>query len=212
MSIHDVSHTLRRGKPLAEAAGALILIHGRGADAEDIAGLADYLPAENLAVLAPQATQFTWYPQRFFVPLEENEPWLSSALQVVDQLVNQAREAGIPDERIGIAGFSQGGCLALEYAHRNPQRYGLIAGMSSALIGPQGISRKPADLLETPVLLACADHDPHIPLPFVEESAGILSRSNAALTKQIFRGYDHTVFPEEIAWLGERISGWKKGR
>jgi phospholipase/carboxylesterase len=82
---------------------------------------------------------------------------------------------------------------------------------SSALIGPQGIARKSADLLQTPVLLACADHDPHIPLPFVEESAGILSRSNAMLTKQLFGGYDHTVFPEEIAWLTERISGWKKG-
>ena len=211
MSIHDVSRTLRRGKPLAEATGALILIHGRGADANDIVGLADYLPAQTLAVLAPQATQFTWYPQRFFVPLEENEPWLFSGLTLIDQLVNEARAAGIPDERIGLAGFSQGGCLALEYAHRNPRRYGLVAGLSSALIGPQGISRTPADLLQTPVLLACADHDPHIPLPFVEESSGILSRSNAALTKQIFRGYDHTVFPEEIAWLSERISGWKKG-
>lgn len=211
MSIHDVSQTLRRGKPLAEAAGALILLHGRGATAEDIAGLSGYLPAGDLAVLAPQATQFTWYPQRFFVPLEENEPWLSSALAWVDRLVNEAREAGIPDERIGIAGFSQGGCLALEYAHRNPRRYGFVAGLSSALIGPGGVSRKPADLLETPVLIACADHDPHIPLPLVEESAGILAASNAALTKQIFRGYDHTVFPEEIAWLTARISGWNKG-
>jgi predicted esterase len=211
MSIHDVSRTLRRGKPLAEADGALILVHGRGATADDIAGLADYLPAGNLAVLAPQATQSTWYPQRFFLPLEENEPWLSSGLALVDRLVSEARESGIPDERIGIAGFSQGGCLALEFAHRNPRRYGFVAGLSSALIGPQGISRKQSDLLETPVLLACADHDPHIPLPFVEESAGILSRSNAALTKQIFRGYDHTVFPEEIAWLSGRISGWKKG-
>ncbi|MCW1887243.1 alpha/beta fold hydrolase [Luteolibacter flavescens] len=210
MSIHDVSRTLRRGKSLADASGVLILLHGRGADAEDIAGLAGYLPADDLAVLAPQATQFTWYPQRFFVPLEENEPWLSSALALVDQLVSEARAAGIPEERIAIAGFSQGGCLALEYAHRNPRRYGLIAGLSSSLIGPPGVERQPADLQQTPVLVACADHDPHIPLPLVEESVEILSRSNTALTKQIFRGYDHTVFPEEIAWLSERISGWKK--
>lgn len=211
MSIHDVSRTLRRGQPLAAAAGALILLHGRGADAHDIAGLADYLPAENLAVLAPQATQFTWYPQRFFVPLEENEPWLSSGLELVDQLVNEVRAIGIPDERIGIAGFSQGGCLALEYAHRNPRRYGLVAGLSSALIGPAGVSRASSDLSGAPVLLACAERDPHIPLPFVEESAGILARSNASLTKRIFRGGDHTVFPEEIEWLRERISGWKMG-
>lgn len=208
MNLHDPSHTLRRGKPLAEAKGALILIHGRGAPAEDIAGLANYLPVEGLAVLAPSAHQNTWYPNRFFVPLEENEPWLSSGLALVGSLVEEARAAGIPDDRIGIAGFSQGGCLALEYALRQPRRYGFVAGMSSALIGPAGIDRKPADLLETPVLLACADHDPHIPLPYVQESAAILSRSNASFTEQIFRGYDHTVFPEEIEWLAARITEW----
>lgn len=209
MRLHDPAQTLRRGEPLAEARGVLILIHGGGAPAEDIAGLANYLPVENLAILAPSARENTWYPNRFFVPLEENEPWLSSGLDLIDSLLGEARAAGIPDDRIGIAGFSQGGCLALEYAVRHPRRYGFVAGMSSALIGPAGIPRKTADLLETPVLLACADHDPHIPLPYVEESAGILSRSNAALTKQIFRGCDHTVFPEEIEWLAARIKEWR---
>jgi predicted esterase len=209
MKLHDPSRTLRRGKPLPEANGVLILIHGRGAPAEDIADLAKYLPVGELAIFAPSAHQNTWYPNRFFVPLEENEPWLSSGLAVISSLVDEARAAGIPEERIGIAGFSQGGCLALEYAFRHPRRYGFVAGMSSALIGPAGIARPPADFLETPVLLACADHDPHIPLPFVEESAEILSHSNTIFTKQIFRGYDHTVFPEEIEWLAERLTEWK---
>lgn len=208
MNLHDPSQTLHHGVPLAEAKGVLILIHGRGAPAEDIAGLANDLPVDGLTVLAPSARQSTWYPNRFFAPLEENEPWLSSGLALIASLVGEARAAGIPDERIGIAGFSQGGCLALEYAVRHPRRFGFVAGMSSALIGPAGIDRKRTDLLETPVLLACADHDPHIPLPYVEESAGILSRSNAALTKQIFRGYGHTVFPEEIEWLSARLKSW----
>jgi predicted esterase len=209
MKLHDPSRTLRRGKPLAEAKGALILIHSRGADADDIAGLADYLPARNLAVLAPAATQNTWYPQRFFLPLEENEPWLSSALEVVGALVKEATDAGIPHEKIGIAGFSQGGCLALEYAARNPRKYGFVAGLSGALIGPQKIPRGPADLLGTPVLVACAENDPHIPLPFVEESAEILTGFKADVTKLIFRGYDHTVFPEEIDWLTKRLAAWE---
>ena len=85
----------------------------------------------------------------------------------------------------------------------------VASAVSPPRLRDAGISRAASDLLQTPVLLACADHGPHIPLPFVEESAGILSRSNAALTKQIFRSYDHAVFPEEIAWLSERISGWK---
>lgn len=208
MTLHDPTRTLKRGTPLDKAQAALILIHGRGADAEDIAGLANYLPAQGLAVLAPEAQQHTWYPQRFFVPLQENEPWLSSGLDLVDKLVAEIHAAGIPYERIGIAGFSQGGCLALEYALRNPRRYGFIAGMSSALIGPLKTPRAKADLLGTPVLIACAENDPHIPLSFVEESAGILAESGTDLTKQIFRGYDHTVFPEEIEWLSEQMAAW----
>lgn len=208
MTLHDPTRTLKRGTPLDKAQAALILIHGRGADAEDIAGLANHLPSQGLAVLAPEAQQYTWYPQRFFVPLQENEPWLSSGLDLVDKLVAEIHVAGIPYERIGIAGFSQGGCLALEYALRNPRRYGFIAGMSSALIGPLKTTRAKADLLGTPVLIACAENDPHIPLPFVEESAGILAESGTDLTKQIFRGYDHTVFPEEIEWLSEQMAAW----
>lgn len=209
MKLHDPSRTLRLGKPLAEAKGALILIHGRGANAEDIAGLASYLPAGNLAVLAPEATQNAWYPQRFFLPLEENEPWLGSALELVDHLVKEATDAGIPYSKIGIAGFSQGGCLALEYASRHPRKYGFVAGLSSALIGPQKVPRASADLQGTPVLVACAENDAHIPLPFVEESAGILSGFKADVTKQIFRGYDHTVFPEEIEWLAKQLGSWE---
>ena len=208
MNLHDPSRTLKRGTPLAQAKAALILIHGRGADAEDIAGLANYLPSRDLAVLAPEAQQHTWYPQRFFVPLEENEPWLSSGLDLIDKLVSTVHESGIPQERIGIAGFSQGGCLALEYALRNPRRYGFIAGMSSALIGPLKTPRAKADLQGTPVLIACAENDAHIPLPFVQESAEILAASGTDLTKQIFRGYDHTVFPEEIRWLQEKMEVW----
>ena len=208
MTLHDPSRTLKRGTPLNKAQAALILIHGRGADAEDIAGLASYLPSQGLAVLAPEAQGHTWYPQRFFVPLQENEPWLSSGLELIDKLVSDIHAAGIPHERIGIAGFSQGGCLALEYALRNPRRYGFIAGMSSALIGPLKTPRAKADLQGTPVLIACAENDAHIPLPFVEESAEILATSGTDLTKQIFRGYDHTVFPEEIQWLGSQMEAW----
>ena len=208
MKLHDPARTLRLGKQPAEAKAALILLHGRGAGADDIAGLAEYLPARDLAILAPAATQNTWYPQRFFVPLAENEPWLSSALDLVESHVAELHSAGIPYEKIGIAGFSQGGCLALEYASRHPRRYGLVAGLSSALIGPPGLSRQPADLSGVPVLVACATQDAHIPLPLVEESIGTLRGFGAEVTRQIFPGYDHTVFPEELEWLSARMAAW----
>jgi len=210
MLIHDANHTLYFGTRLDEARGAIILIHGRGASAEDIAGLSEALPAEGLSFLVPDALHGTWYPQRFFVPLQENEPHLSSGLELIGHLIAEIKEAGIPLERVAIVGFSQGGCLGLEYAFRNPGRYGFVAGLSSALIGPAGTPRPETDLQQTPVLVACAEGDPHIPLPFVEESVRTLSASNADVTRQIFPGYDHTIFPEEIEWLAAHIKAWSK--
>src|SRR5882757_2873882 len=113
--LHDIKGTARFGSPLSQAQGAVILVHGRGSSPHDIAGLADVIPGGGLAFLAPAATGGTWYPQRFLAPLERNEPWLSSALNVIDQLVAEALAAGIASERIGLAGFSQGACLVLEY-------------------------------------------------------------------------------------------------
>jgi predicted esterase len=205
MQLHDMKATLRFGISLARARTAIVMLHGRGSSAEDIAGLADNLAGKDCAFLVPSARQGTWYPQRFMVPTEQNEPWLSSGLAVVDQLFQEATGAGLPSERVGLVGFSQGGCLALEYAARNPRRYALVAGLSSALLGPIDTVRAVSDLHSTPVLLGCAAMDPHIPLDFVEKSATDLTQLNAAVTKQIYPGTAHTVFPAEIEWLNRQM-------
>lgn len=204
MHLHDTAHTLRFGAPLAKARGVVILVHGRGSSAEDIAGLAEIFAADDLAYLAPEAANNTWYPQRFLAPPAQNEPWLSSALAVVDALVAQALAAGVPSERIALAGFSQGACLVLEYAARHPRRYAFVAALSGALIGPTDTARDCIDLQKTPVLIGCAERDAHIPLEHVEHSAAALGAFNASVTKQIFPGSAHTVFPAEIDWLKAR--------
>ncbi|MEO6003997.1 MAG: dienelactone hydrolase family protein [Opitutus sp.] len=204
--MHTAQSTLKLGEPLRTARGALILIHGRGSSPDDIVSLADSLSVDGFALLAPAAEGNTWYPQRFFVPLEHNEPWLSAALATIDALVNEAVSAGVPKEKIGLIGFSQGACLALEYASRTGGRFGFVAGLSGALIGPAGTARPKADFKRMPVLLGCAERDPHIPLEFVEESATTLSATNADVTKQIYRGGAHTVFPQEITWLNEQLN------
>ncbi len=212
MKLHDAKAALRFGQPLPKARGAVILVHGRGSSPQDIAGLADIFPGAGLAFLAPAAEGGSWYPQRFFAPLESNEPWLSSALGVVDQLAAEAAAAGVAPERIGLAGFSQGGCLALEYAARHPARYGFVAGLSGALIGPPGTPRPPGNLRGTPVLLGCAELDAHIPIEFVEESAEAFARLGAEVTARIFPGASHMVFPEEIEWLRQRALTAPAGR
>jgi predicted esterase len=207
MHLHDASRTLRLGAPLAKARGAVILLHGRGSTADDVSLIASAFNASDIAYLAPEAANHSWYPHRFLVPPAQNEPWLSSALATIDALVADALDAGIPSERIGLVGFSQGACLALDYAVRHPRRYAFVAGLSGALIGPTDTARDRIDLQRTPILVGCSEADAHIPLEHVEHTATALSSFNADVTKHIFPGSAHTVFPVEIDWLRNQIAG-----
>ncbi len=194
---------MRGGAPLAKARAALVLLHGRGASAEDIYALGEEVSAglAAVALLAPQAAGNAWYPQRFLAPLAQNEPALSSALRVISGLVDESAAAGVPFERIALIGFSQGACLALEFASRNQRRYGGVIGLSGAVIGPPGTPHAlSGGLSNTPVYLGCSDRDAHIPLASVEESAGIFAQLGARVTKAIFPGMGHTVNDEELAF------------
>jgi len=194
------------GAPLAQARAAMIMIHGRGASAQSILSLAAELPAEGIAYLAPQAAGGVWYPQRFLAPLAANEPHLSNALAAIGGLVGQVAQAGIPAERTYLLGFSQGACLALEYAARNPQRYGGVFGLSGGLIGPEvQPERYLGSLLGTPVLLGCSDVDFHIPLERVHQSRDALAALGGAVTERIYPGMDHTVNLDEVEFIRQVI-------
>ena len=206
MQLHDAAHPLRLGAPLATARGVVILLHGRGSSANEIAGLIRAFGVTDLAYLVPEAAQRSWYPLRFLAPPAHNEPWLSSAIAVIDTLVAEAHAAGHPYEHIALVGFSQGACLSLEYAVRHPRRYAFIGGLSGALIGPTDIIRETTDLLRTPILLGCAEHDAHIPLDHIEHTAEALSAFNADVTRRIFPGSAHTIFQEEIDWLRQHAA------
>jgi len=196
---HGGERVLVDGVPLETAVGALIAIHGRGAGAEDIIALGKEIASPNVAILAPQAAGNTWYPYRFLEPTERNEPYLSSALQVVADLVARLGDHGIPPERVALLGFSQGACLALEAAARNPRRYAGVIGFSGGLIGPPGTSFDYAGSLEsTPVFIGSSDVDPHIPKERVEESAVALDRLGAAIDVRLYPGMGHTVNREEL--------------
>lgn len=187
------------GAPITEARGALILIHGRGGTAESAMQLTAHLEVDDLAWLAPQAADNSWYPYSFLSPLARNEPGLSSALQVIADLVAYAERAGIPAERIALAGFSQGACLTLEFGARHPRRYGALIGFSGGLIGPDGTPRAPAgSLAHTPVFLGCSDVDAHIPVARVHESAAVLTRLGADVDVRIYPGMGHTINEDEL--------------
>jgi phospholipase/carboxylesterase len=203
-----MAHVLAAGAPLARARAAAILLHGRGASAEDILTLADEFAQDDIAYLAPQAAARSWYPYSFLAPLEQNEPYLSNALATVGATLDHVAREGFTPERIALIGFSQGGCLALEYAARNAKRYGAVAGLSAGLIGPPGLPRDyPGSLAGTPVFLGCSDVDSHIPLARVQESRDVLSRMGAAVTMRIYPGMGHTVNGDEIAHVARLLAG-----
>ncbi len=201
--VHAGQPLRHAGRPLAEAGAAMILVHGRGATAESILELADYLPHPQMAYLAPQAAGQTWYPHSFLAPVPQNEPYLSSALARLEGLL-----AGIPPERVVWVGFSQGACLAAEFVARHGQRYGGVLLFSGGLIGPPGTPRDyEGTLAGTPVLLGCSDRDAHIPLARVEETAEVLARLGAAVDKRIYPCLGHTINDDEIRAAAALVAG-----
>lgn len=190
------------GEPMSRAQAAMLMIHGRGARAEDILSLSNEFDQPGFAYFAPQAAGNTWYPNRFLVPLSENEPWLSSALKFVEEVLTEIINAGIPPERVLLLGFSQGACLALEFAARNARRYGGIAGLSGALIGPEDTPRDDkGSLAGTPVFLGCSDVDFHVPKERVDQTAAVLQNLGGEVTKRLYPNMDHTVNQNEIDFV-----------
>ncbi|HSJ88919.1 MAG TPA: hypothetical protein VK909_17025, partial [Anaerolineales bacterium] len=124
------------GAKLEEASSALLLLHGRGSTADDILSLATYLDFPTFAYLAPQAEGYSWYPNRFIAPVEQNEPYLSAGLAKIEAIVKEVESHRIGVDKIFIGGFSQGACLATEYVVRNPRRYGGLLVFSGGYIGP----------------------------------------------------------------------------
>jgi predicted esterase len=199
--LHQGQPILTAGTPLNQVRAVMIMLHGRGASAGSMLALANEFDADGFAYLAPQAAHSTWYPARFLEPLERNEPWLSSALQVVDDLIAHVITAGISAERVVLLGFSQGACLTLEYAARHAQRYGGIVGLSGGLIGPEGAPRHYAGSFSgTPIFLGCSDADFHIPLDRVHETARVLRRLGGNVTERIYPDLDHTINLDEIEY------------
>jgi len=205
---HRGSEEVRFGPELEEAESAVVLIHGRGDSARGILGLAPELQAPKTAFLAPQATGFSWYPNSFLTEIELNEPWLSSALERIEAAVTAVATI-IPRERVVLMGFSQGACLALEFAARNSQRYGGVVAFSGGLIGPDGTPRDyPGSLEGTPVFLGCSDVDAHIPVSRVHETAHVLEGLGGLVDERIYPGMGHTINGEEIAWATKLLTSF----
>ncbi|HET9210445.1 MAG TPA: phospholipase [Thermoanaerobaculia bacterium] len=199
---HQGQSLVWAGRPVAEAAAAMVMVHGRGATAESILELRHEFAAPDLAYAAPQAAGYTWYPYSFLAPMERNEPGLSSGLARIGEALAELAAAGIPPERTFLLGFSQGACLTLEFVARNAKRYGGVFGLSGGLIGPPGTPRDyPGGFGGTPIFLGCSDRDPHVPRERVDETAEVLRRMGAEVTERIYPAMGHTVNGDEVEFV-----------
>ena len=199
---HQGQPVLAAGEPLERAKAVMIMLHGRGASAEDILSLAAEVNQPGFTYLAPQAAGNSWYPNSFLAPIASNEPGLSSGLAVIASILAQLAEAGVGSERTMLLGFSQGACLALEFVARNAQRYGGVAGLSGGLIGPVDTPRDyPGSFEGTPIFLGCSDRDFHIPKERVELSAEVLRGMGGNVTARLYPRMGHTVNQDETQFV-----------
>lgn len=206
MSIAHGQRIVEAGEDLRSARAAMVLLHGRGATAEDIMTIASEVQRPGWTYLAPQAAGNAWYPHPFTAPLESNEPYLSAALETVSRVVERV-ESRLPAQRLFLLGFSQGACLTLEWAARNARRYGAVIGLSGGLIGPDGTPRDyPASFEGMPAFLGCSDVDPHIPMSRVVEAGEVMKAMGADVTVRFYPGMSHVVGIEELETIRELMA------
>ncbi len=204
-----MSHQLiikKAGAPLAEGVKVLIMLHGRGGTAEDILTLSSHLAVSGYALLAPQATNNTWYPLSFMAPSAENEPWLSSAIDIVGQTVNHALSKGVSEADIYFFGFSQGACLALEFLARNARRYGGAVALIGGVIGQKiDRSKYAGDFEGMPLLISTSNPDFHVPVERVYATGNIFREMKADVTETVYPNAGHNINPDQVEWANRIV-------
>jgi phospholipase/carboxylesterase len=204
---HQGQPVVYAGVPLQHARAAIVMLHGRGGTAADILTVAEHLGQPDFAFVAPEAADNVWYPLKYGAPLAANEPWLSSALLAVEALVDRIEEAGVPPERLIFLGFSQGACIALEFAARRPRRYGGVAGLSGALMGPPGTPRDHhGSLAGTPIFLGCGDRDEHFSTETVDHASEVMRRLGGDVTERIYPNMGHIIHQDELEFVREMMA------
>jgi len=196
---------LTAGKKLEESGRALIMIHGRGSTAKNILSLSSHLNVDDYSLFAPQATNNTWYPYSFLEMPAHNEPWLSSAIDLLGEIVDDLTKT-VDKKNIYFLGFSQGACLTLEFVARNAYRYGGCVAFTGGLIGDKIYTGNyKGDFRNTPIFIGTSDPDPHVPVQRVHDTVKILRSMNASVTEKIYERMGHTINQDEFDHANELL-------
>jgi phospholipase/carboxylesterase len=194
------------GKDISEAKKVLVMLHGRGGNAREFLSLANHLDVSDFALFAPQATNSSWYPHSFLAKPAENEPWLSSALEILNDLLKEIISKGITPGNIYFTGFSQGACLTAEFVTRNASRFGGVVLFTGGLIGDKIYTENyKGDFAGTPVFIGTGNPDAHVPVERVNETSKIMEKMNAAVTVKVYDNRPHSISQDEIKTANKLI-------
>lgn len=196
------------GAPPQVAEAAVVLLHGRGDSPMGVLRLVDDVYHRGVRYIAPGAAGRVWYPGTFTEPLtDRREAYLGSSLGRVDAALAVAREIDVAPDRVVLAGFSQGGAVALEYATRRPRRYGGLVALASGLLGPTAdLGPREGTLDGTPAFCGVGRDDPHAPVAHVDASGRVLDEMGGAVTVETYPGLGHAINDGEIAAVNRLIA------
>ena len=205
-----LAHPVRLAGPAPKNARAVaVALHGRGSNASDFVKrlLEISGDAPDVAIVAPQAPRNRWYPKPYTARAAEHGEDLEAALAAVDAVVERASDAASA-ERVFVVGFSQGACLAAEYAARTERRLAGLLALSGARIGPADEQPTPSRASEgMPVLLGASEADPWIRAADVEHTATCFREAGARVDVLMTPGDGHALTAMQRARARELLTG-----
>ncbi|MCG6877464.1 MAG: alpha/beta hydrolase fold domain-containing protein [Betaproteobacteria bacterium] len=195
---------------------SVIWLHGLGADGHD------FEPIPHELDLAPATVRFV-FPHAPMMPVtinqgfvmrawydivatdlgrREDEAGIRASQAALEELVARERERGIPARRIVLAGFSQGGAIALQTGLRHPERLAGIMALSCYVpIASTVAGEAHAANRDVPIFMAHGDLDPVVPIARARESRALLEGLGYPVEWHEYR-MPHSMCVEEIAQLG----------
>jgi phospholipase/carboxylesterase len=195
---HLRTETATAGNP--EAVVAAVVVHGRDHDPEY---MLDRLVArlrldDDVAYVLPRAADRSWYPGRFYDPMEDNEPCLGWSLEAIEAAVARARNGGRTLPRVALIGFSQGACIVAEHLARRPEPYGAAAILTGALFGTAADRLPVGSVGGLPMFFGIAQDDDWIPVDAVRDTVEAFRRAGARCDLHVYDDQEHGINDDEI--------------
>jgi phospholipase/carboxylesterase len=194
---------------------SIIWLHGLGADGNDFAPIVPEIRLPRLAMrfVFPHAPvqpvtinggmrMRAWYDITDGANRREDERGVRASQVLIETLIGREKERGTAARRLVLAGFSQGGAIALQTGLRHPERIAGIMALSTYVPVAEELSAEasPANR-DVPIFMAHGSYDPVIPLARAEQSRKLLESLGYPVEWREY-GMPHSVCPEELADVG----------